>query len=217
MRGPGAHTCRSTLVHHHIEGLEDELGSQVRLYGPSHHPSTPGVDDDGKVEEARGRGDIGDVSHPEFVRPGGTEVAMYQVRRRLGFSVPRGRAPLLPPCDADESGPRHETAHPLGVHEEALVPEFGIHPRTAVALAAEGVDSPHLLDETCMGDLSPRYRTRKPSVGSAGGEAQHTAHRSDREFGLVMLHELESRSGIDPLFRANQAAAFFRISRSTRS
>jgi hypothetical protein len=35
--------------------------------------------------------------------------------------------------------------------------------------------------------------------------------------GLVSPHELESFGGIEPVSRANQAAAFFRISRSSRS
>jgi hypothetical protein len=39
--------------------------------------------------------------------------------------------------------------------------------------------------------------------------------QSDRIGGLVCLHELESRSVTEPLSRANQAAAFFRISRSS--
>jgi len=33
----------------------------------------------------------------------------------------------------------------------------------------------------------------------------------DGEVGLVGVHELESRSGIELLSRANQAAAFFRL------
>src|SRR5207244_12372986 len=44
----------------------------------------------------------------------------------------------------------------------------------------------------------------------------HGALRGDRMHGLVAPHELESFGGIEPVSRANQAAAFFKISRSSR-
>ena len=56
-----------------------------------------------------------------------------------------------------------------------------------------------------------------PRVVPAGGDAQHSAHRGHPMMGLIRLHELEDLSGIVPVSRANQAAAFFNISRSSRS
>jgi len=41
--------------------------------------------------------------------------------------------------------------------------------------------------------------------------------RLDRIAGLVRLHELVDSGGIEPVSRANQAAAFARISRSSRN
>ncbi len=56
-----------------------------------------------------------------------------------------------------------------------------------------------------------------PRVVAAGGDAQHAAQRGDRMRGLMDSHEVDSFGGIEPVCRANQAAPFFRISRSSRS
>ena len=59
--------------------------------------------------------------------------------------------------------------------------------------------------------------TASPRVGPARGDAQHPAHRGHPMTGLVRLHEPEDLPGTEPVSRANQTAAFFRISRSLRS
>ena len=55
------------------------------------------------------------------------------------------------------------------------------------------------------------------SVVAAGGDTQQLAHGDDRVARLVIAHESEPFAGIAFVSRANQAAAFERISRSTRS
>ena len=64
---------------------------------------------------------------------------------------------------------------------------------------------------------SSRRSAAQPSVISAAGDPQHPAHRRHTVIGLVRLHELEDLPGTVTVSRANQAAAFFRISRSSRS
>ena len=77
------------------------------------------------------------------------------------------------------------------------------------------------------GDIRP-WPSEEPATGKgrrrakritvpAGGDAQHSAHRGHPMMGLIRLHELEDLPGIVPVSRANQAAAFFNISRSSRS
>src|SRR5919108_6630153 len=56
-----------------------------------------------------------------------------------------------------------------------------------------------------------------PRVVPAGGDTQDAAHGGDWMDGLVCRHELESLDGIVLVSRANQAAAFDRIARSSRS
>ena len=64
---------------------------------------------------------------------------------------------------------------------------------------------------------APRQRPLRPRVIPAGGDAQHAAQRGHRVDGPALAHELEPLDGIAFVSRANQAAAFDRISRSSLS
>src|ERR1019366_9360716 len=61
-----------------------------------------------------------------------------------------------------------------------------------------------------------RWRPLPPCIEAAGGDAQHPAHRRGSITGLIRTHELERRDGTEPVSVANQAAAFDKISRSSR-
>src|SRR6202051_4414128 len=54
-----------------------------------------------------------------------------------------------------------------------------------------------------------------PGVEAAGGDLQQPSHGGNGPGGLIRFHELEPLSGTVPVSRANQAAAFDKISRST--
>jgi hypothetical protein len=64
---------------------------------------------------------------------------------------------------------------------------------------------------------TPRRSPLRPRVIAAGGDTQQRAHRGDREDGLILAHEPEPFDGIAFVSRANQAAAFERISLSSLS
>jgi hypothetical protein len=57
-----------------------------------------------------------------------------------------------------------------------------------------------------------RWTARDPRVVTTGGDLQQPGHRRDRQGGLVRFHEFEPFSGTVPVSRANQAAAFDKIS-----
>src|ERR1700733_2209148 len=63
----------------------------------------------------------------------------------------------------------------------------------------------------------PRPRPLRPCIVAAGGDAQQPAHGGDRIGCLVIAHEPEPFGGIVFVSRANQAAVFVRISRSSLS
>ena len=52
-------------------------------HSPAHHPSAPGIHDHRQVQEPGPGSDIGDVCHPEPVRPGNIEITVYQIRCSL--------------------------------------------------------------------------------------------------------------------------------------
>src|ERR1044072_5316155 len=72
------------------------------------------------------------------------------------------------------------------------------------------------IEQIRVGHGALRGRPRAPSVVPAGGDAQHAAQPADLMGGPMRPHELESFGGVELVSRANQAAAFFRISFSSR-
>src|SRR5262249_30040738 len=68
-----------------------------------------------------------------------------------------------------------------------------------------------------VGLATPGRLPLRPRVIAAGGDTQQPAHGGDRESGLILAHEPEPFDGIVFVSRANQAAAFERISLSSLS
>ena len=148
----------------------------------------------------------------------GREVPPHHVRPGASPRVPaRRRRPPAPPRHALDPQPPHQPPHPLLAHPLALRLERRVDPRAAVRLPALGPDRPDPLLEILVPPRPPRRRTLQPVVVPAGGETQHPGTWPQAETQPVRLHERISPPGIDPLSLANQAAAFFRMSRSTRS
>ncbi len=92
-----------------------------------------------------------------------------------------------------------------------------MHPRHTVSASGSLVDRPDRSAQLLVAPPTIRPPSPSPRVVPAGGDAQHPAYRSHPMFGLIRLHEFEDLPGTVPVSRANQAAAFFRISRSSRS
>ena len=57
----------------------------------------------------------------------------------------------------------------------------------------------------------------RPRIVPAAGDTQHPAHRGQLMIGLIRFHELEDFGGIELVSRANQAVAFAKMSRSSRT
>src|SRR5258706_1673818 len=98
-----------------------------------------------------------------------------------------------------------------------LGPKIGLKARCAIGPFGG------LIGVTDFGGKNPnslnprRWLAVGPCVKAALGHPQNTAHHRNRIGGLVGAHELEPLGGITSVSRANQAAAFERISRSIRS
>ena len=63
----------------------------------------------------------------------------------------------------------------------------------------------------------PGWRATEPGVIPALGDKKQATHKGHRVLGLVGFHEPEDLGGMDSVSRANQAAAFARISLSVLS
>jgi hypothetical protein len=90
--------------------------------------AAPDVEDDGQVEEARGRRYVRDVGDPDLVRGGGGEVALNEVVRGASIGVADGREPRLE-RRTDEGCRTHEPGDALAASPLARrdAPTLAIH------------------------------------------------------------------------------------------
>jgi hypothetical protein len=58
------HIARPTLAEGHIQGVHNQLGSQVVRHRPADDPAAPDIHDDRQIEEARRGRNVGDISDP---------------------------------------------------------------------------------------------------------------------------------------------------------
>src|SRR4030095_12599704 len=52
----------------HLQGTESELGHQVALQGPTNHPATKSIQQDGQINELAPQPNISDIGDPEWIR-----------------------------------------------------------------------------------------------------------------------------------------------------
>jgi len=77
---------RLTLPHGHLQRGEHQLGPQVPLHRPANYATAERVQYDRQIQKAGLGRHVGDIRHPELIKPVGVEVAP---RARSGA----GRAP----------------------------------------------------------------------------------------------------------------------------
>ena len=151
----------ASLSERHAQRVHDELCTQMGFHGPADtdavciptqfarywaalcHTAAPGIDDDGEVQRAGPRREIGDVRHPKAVRPSRGEVTLDQVwrgtRRRLpnsgaqsskgtalgGDAPSHGQTGRGAAADAPQARRKHQARHALASCSDALVAQLG--------------------------------------------------------------------------------------------
>ena len=58
----------TSLPESHLQCIEHELGPQVRLHRPAHHPAAKGIHHPGQIKESGVGPDVGDVRYPQLIR-----------------------------------------------------------------------------------------------------------------------------------------------------
>src|SRR4030095_7179748 len=118
------------------------------------------------------------------------------------------------PCHPDQPGARHQASDPFLADRSARFFDLGENSRCSVWRARGTMDARDLIEQKQVLLLVGRWFTLEPGIITAPRDLQYSALQIDRVEGLVRLYEFVEPSGITPVSRANQAAAFFRISRS---
>ena len=70
---------RFALPASHLQGIDDEFGTDVVGDRPTDDTSGPGVDDRAAVDPAVGGAMLRDVGEPDTIWPIGTELALHEV------------------------------------------------------------------------------------------------------------------------------------------
>jgi len=138
------HVLRPPLRDGHLERIQHQLGAQMVGHRPADDPTAEGIQHNREGEEARERGNVRDVRHPQLVRCLGREVAVDKIRRRPRLPItPRRRGAALPVAGPRQAGRTHEARDPLAAVVLSGLAQLGMNARRPVGLARGGVDRAH--------------------------------------------------------------------------
>lgn len=212
------HVAGPALCHGHLQSVQNQLRTQVIGHGSADDPAAEGVKHDAEVEEARSSRHVGDIRYPEPVRGSGGKVTVDQVgsRARLSISPRRDRA-TTPMTGSDKASLAHQPGYAFARVPLALFAQVGVDAWRAISLVRAEMDGADSLEQGCVRCPTRRGLPASPGIVSRLRHAEHACHGSDREVGLVRVHEPEDPDGRTPVSRANQAVARERISRSSFS
>ena len=205
----------ASLSHRHVQRVEDQFGAQMVGHRPPHHPAAEHIEYDGQIQESRRSRDVGDISDPQPVRGLGLEATLDQVRRGAGLEVTTCGARPLATTHPGQACLTHHPSDPLAAHRRALSGQLRVNPRRPVRPTAAFVNRSHARAQRLVRGLARRALTGAPRVVPARGDTEYPGHRGDSKLGLIRSHEPVDLPGT--VSRANQAVAFAKMSRSSRS
>jgi len=163
----------------------------MRRHSPADDLATPHVENDGEVQETRLCRHIRDVGDPQSIRLVRDELAVDQIRSWPSRSIPPRRHGRLPPAHAPEGRRFHQASDSLPTDSCSLLLQLCVNPRHAVGLSRQSMNRLDPLLKLFVLSGPHRHHPPPPRVVPAGGDFQHSAHRADREDGLVRAHERE--------------------------
>ena len=148
-----------------------------------------------------------------FGRFGG-KLTIDEVGSRPGVAITHRCANALASASALKLPFVHQSRQPIIANRYSVVFEFGLDSGTPVRVARTSVDGFDAIAQRNVALFARGRRTKEPRIVPAGGDPKRTAHRGNTVLGLIALHESEGLFGSVSVSRANQAAAFDKISRS---
>jgi hypothetical protein len=122
---------RPARCQRHVQRIEHELGVQGRRHRPADDAAAERIECDGQVEEARPRGYVRYIGHPQHVRVLGGEVALDQIGR-LPCAVANRRGDEPAAADAGDTSLAHQTRDALLADVSCIGFELGMDARCPV-------------------------------------------------------------------------------------
>src|SRR5579864_1225833 len=179
---------------------------------PAHNAPAEYVQHNGKEQEAGQRRNVGNVSYPDLIRTIGFEIPVHQIGSGAGAAVLNRCFKAFSSAGAVKSTLPHQARNALITDAKALIAQIFFEPWSTICLTRLTVQRLDAIAKHDIGLVARRWGTFAPRIIPARGNTEHTAQRDDVVMGLIRLHEFERLSGIELVSRANQAAAFDKIS-----
>jgi hypothetical protein len=162
-----------------LDGVDDELGTDVVGNRPAHDSAAEGVEDHGQVHLAVAGGVFGDVHHPQAVRSSGVELAADEIIARLA-AVATCAAASSRTVDPRDAGLAHQPLDPLartaGAQRQA---ELVVHPRAAIGPSGHAVDLGDGVGEDGVVPVAVTARLGPPCLEPGSRHLHHSAAHPD--------------------------------------
>jgi hypothetical protein len=126
-----------------LKRVEHEVGLHRGAHAPADDAPGKDVDDEGHVHKALPGRDVGEVAHPQLVRPLGAELSIDPVQRARSLGIGHRRSHALASHHPAQPQPAHQALHRAARHLDALAIE--LLPDLVCAVDAH-VGVPHALD-----------------------------------------------------------------------
>lgn len=117
---------------------------------PANYAPTERIENDRQVQPAFPGADVGDVSHPQSIWRGRSELALDQVRCLGGLIRDRGAA-KAPRAAADQLGSPHQACDALARDASAALAQLGMHTGCAIRAVALVMNGADLFGEPFVG------------------------------------------------------------------
>jgi len=114
---------RTALAKSRLQGVDYQRSIQTRLHRPANNATAKQIQDNGKIQPALTRPQVGDVGHPLHVLPENAEIARQQVCGHGQCVLRVGRDPKSRSNYGSKSCRAHQSGHPLLAACETLLPQ----------------------------------------------------------------------------------------------
>jgi len=126
---------------------------------------------------------VGDVGHPELVRPGSDEVTLHQVRRRLRPDLSQGHSLVPASANTLQPGCLHQTCHSPATHVYPIIAPLSVDAGRLIRAARAKVDPTRPIRQGRIITETLRPSTVQPRGVGAGGETSSTWHTTAQTAG----------------------------------
>src|SRR5918995_1962504 len=202
----------------HIQGVCNQLRSEMVGHRPAHQPSGVGVHHEGQIVKTFPGRHIRDVRHPEAVPCRWGELPLHEVLGGHGSWVPAGGAMRpLALVAALEPFFAHQPRYPLVTDLDAIGAQLSMDSRCSIGASGIPMDAPDTLGEGGIVPISVRRRPYPPGVVSRAGHPHNPAHERYGVVSLLYLDEGEDQRRLRVSFSslAKKAVAFLSTSLSS--